>query len=207
MSAAIPEKRNLFKELKAEYCQPKAPKLVEPSVGSYLAMDGQGAPGGDAYQACMEALYGMAYTIKFARKGEGADFVVCKLEGLYAIEISFEEFAALPQEQWKWRMMIRLPEGVEDAHLVSARAALLKKGKTGDFDSVRLEEMHESQCVQMLHVGAYDEEQRTLDVMLAFCAENNLKPHQWHHEIYLSDPRRVPSEKLKTILRLPVKGN
>ena len=124
MSAAVTEKRNSFKELKAEYCQPKTPKLVEASRGSYLAMDGQGAPGGNAYQACLEALYGMAYTIKFARKAEGADFVVCKLEGLYAIGMPLDKFAAL-----------------------------LKKGKNGDFDAVRLEEIEEGQCVQMLHVG------------------------------------------------------
>ena len=203
---AAAEKVNLFKELKAEYCQPKTPKLVEPTSGFYLAMDGKGGPGGDAYQACMEALYGMAYTIKFARKAEDADFVVCKLEGLFAIDIPLEDFAALPKEEWVWRMMIRLPAGVVDAHLVDARAALLKKGKTGAFDSVRLEQIDEGPCVQMLHVGAYEEEQRTLDAMLEFCTEQNVKPHRWHHEIYLSDPRRVPSEKLKTILRLPVKA-
>jgi hypothetical protein len=152
----------------------------------------------------MEALYGMAYTIKFARKAEAADFVVCKLEGLYAINIPLDDFAALPPEQWQWRMMIRMPEGVTNRYLGHARAALLKKGKSGSFDDVRLESVNEGPCVQMLHVGAYEEEQRTIEAMRAFCTEQNLGPHCWHHEIYLSDPRRVPSEKLKTILRWPV---
>jgi hypothetical protein len=204
--AAAAEKVNLFKELKAEYCQPKKPKLVEPTCGNYLAMDGQGGPGGDAYQACMEALYGMAYTIKFARKAEGADFVVCKLEGIYGIDMPMAEYAAQPMEEWAWRMMIRMPDGVVDELLVAARATLAKKGKTGAFDSVRMEMVDEGPCVQMLHVGPYEEEQRTFDQMLEFATEQGLKPHRWHHDIYLSDPRRVPAEKLKTILRLPVKG-
>lgn len=194
----------MFKELKAEYCQPKKPKLITPTAANYLAMDGKGGPGGDAFQACMEALYGMAYTIKFARKDEGADFVVCKLEGLYGIGQSMEEFAAQSQDEWSWRMMIRLPDGVAESHLVAAREALAKKGKTGAFDSVRLELMDEGQCVQMLHVGPYEEEGRTFDQMLDFATEQGLTPHRWHHDIYLSDPRRVPAEKLKTILRLPV---
>jgi hypothetical protein len=205
MSGATPAKRDLLKELKAEYCQPKMPQLVEPTRGDYLAMDGRGGPGGDAFQGCMEALYGMAYTIKFARKAEGADFVVPKLEGLYGIGMPAAKLAALPQEQWDWRMLIRMPDGVTATHLHDARAALQDKGKQADFDAVRLEPMEEGSCVQMLHVGPYEEEQRTLDAMLEFCAESQLQPYGWHHEVYLSDPRRVPPERLKTILRLPVR--
>jgi len=88
----------------------------------------------------------------------------------------------------------------------AARAALRSKEKPGDFDAVRLERIEEGRCVPCLHVGPYETEAETVERMDAFCEENALTPHLWHHEVYLGDPRRVPPERLKTILRRPVEG-
>ena len=206
MPTSQPEKRNLFRELKQEYCQPKAPRLVETSSGAYLAADGQGGPGEELFQNRVGALYAMAYTVKFDCKFAGADFVVGKLETLYGVDMPLDRLGETPKERWRWRMLIRVPEFVTEKHLAAARAALREKDKPGDFDAVRLETIEEGHCVQMLHVGPYEQERRTLDVMQAFYAANDLEPRLWHHEIYLSDPRRVPPEKLKTILRQPVGG-
>lgn len=88
--------------------------------------------------------------------------------------------------------------------LDAARTTLGEKGKEGDFGAVRLETIEEGPCVQLLHVGPYEEEQRSIEVLRAYMEENCLRPHMWHHDVYLNDPRRVPAERLKTILRQPI---
>ncbi len=197
MTDSKTEKINLFKELKQDYCQPKTPRRVNIAAALYLAAEGSGAPGDDSFQACIGGLYGMAYTIKFACKEAGRDFVVGKLEGLY-------DLTAPPSGDCKWRMLIRVPEFVTEKDLAAARTSLTEKGKEGDFAAVVLEQIEEDDCVQMLHLGPYDQEGETVAQMDSYCKVEGLTPHRWHHEIYLSDPRRVPAEKLKTILRRPV---
>ncbi|MGB0951699.1 MAG: GyrI-like domain-containing protein [Planctomycetota bacterium] len=197
-------KINLVKELKEEFSTAKKCKLLDVSDAQYLAVDGKGSPGEDAFADAVGALYGMAYTIKFACKDRDEDFVVGKLEALYAKGVPMEEYVARPKEEWEWTMMIRMPEVVTEADMEPAREALRKKGKTEDFGAVRLEAIEEGRCVQMLHLGPYEEEAVTGAAMIAFCEEQGVRPHRWHHEIYMSDPRRVPAEKLNTLLRFPV---
>ena len=146
----------------------------------------------------------MAYTLKFASKFAGRDFVVCKLEGLYFAD-GDTPLEDLPKAEWKWTLMMRVPDFIGDADLDAARKQLREKGKEGDFDAVRLETIDEGSCVQMLHVGPYENEHETLAAMATFMADEGLVPNGHHHEIYLSDPRRVPAEKLRTILRHPVR--
>jgi hypothetical protein len=206
MAAANADKLDLYKMHRAEYAAPKKPTLVETKPAEYMVVEGQGAPGGEIFQAKIEALYGMAYTAKFQSKFAGRDYTVCKLEGIYGIGgQKATDFQKLPPEQWKWRLLIRVPDFISDEQLDEARKTLRERGKEGDFDDVHLETIDEGLCVQMLHVGPYEEEQRTVDAMKAFADEQGWKPHMWHHEIYLSDPRRVPQERLKTILRHPVR--
>lgn len=102
-------------------------------------------------------------------------------------------------------MMIRTPEFIEQRDLESAAAKLIEKKKGEGVDRVKLERIDEGRCVQMLHVGPYDKEHETIAEMLAFARERDLAVHGLHHEVYLSDPRRVPPERLKTILRQPVR--
>lgn len=204
MATPKTEKVDLFKLHKDDYVKPKAPLLIELAEARFLAVDGVGSPGGEMFAARIGALYGMAYTIKFTSKFAGRDFAVCKLEAVYGAGGRFAELGELPQEEWPWRMLIRVPEFIGDGDLDAARATLREKKKPGDFDAVRLDTITEGSCVQMLHVGPYEEEERTIALINAFCADEGLTPHRWHHEIYLSDPRRVPPERLKTILRQPV---
>lgn len=199
------EKIDLYKLHKAEYAAPKKPKLIETEPAQFMVVSGTGGPGGDVFQNRVEALYAMAYTTKFISKSAGQDFTVCKLEGLYGIDgQSFENLSKISQDKWKWKLMIRMPDFVDDDQLDKTRSTLRDKGKEGSFDEVSLESIEEGLCVQMLHLGPYDQEEQTLEVMSEFVSEQELKAHRWHHEIYLSDPRRVPPEKLRTILRQPV---
>ncbi len=206
MSESKAEKIDLYKLHKAEYATPKKPMIVETNPALYMAVDGSGQPGGDVFQDRVGALYGMAYTVKFQSKFAGRDFVVCKLEGLWGVgEQAGNCFAEIPPEEVKWKLMIRMPEFVGEDQLAEARASLHEKGKVGDFESVRLETIDEGPCVQMLHLGPYEQEGETVERMMTFAAEQGYEPHMWHHDIYLSDPRRIPPERLKTIVRHPVK--
>jgi hypothetical protein len=203
------QKIDIFKLHKAEYGAGKKPALVETSRAMYLEVAGQGAPGGDDCQAAIAALYGMAYTVKMGRKADGkGDYTIGKLEGVYWTADGTDLATASP-DQWCWRLMIRTPESVDgfpitDEDLDTARARLRDRKKDEGSQLVKLAFLEEGPCVQMLHVGPYEKEHETIAVMLEFCRGEKLAPHGRHHEIYLSDPRRVAPEKLKTILRLPV---
>ncbi len=207
MTTTPQDKVDLLKLHKSEYAKPKKPALIDTTEAQYMVVDGAGEPGGDAFQKAMEALYGMAYTVKFGCKFSGRDFAVCKLEGLWGVGGDGKaDMSDMTAADFKWQMLIRMPDFVTDEDLDNARAQLKEKGKEGDFDAVRLETLDEGQCVQMLHVGPYEDGQKTtVPEMQAFIEEQGLKRRLWHHEIYLSDPRRVAPEKLKTIIRLPVK--
>jgi hypothetical protein len=194
-------KLDLYKLHKAEYVTPKKPVLVRMKPAQYLAISGQGAPGGERFIACIGALYGMAFTIKMTRKFAGKqDYAVCKLEAQWP---ATGDFTSLPKEQWKWKMMIRTPDFIAQRDLKGAVATLLKRGKPREVAEVKLETIDEGECVQMLHVGPYDKECETIAQMQSFAESKGLKLAGAHHEIYLSDPRRVPPERLKTILRQP----
>jgi hypothetical protein len=129
------------------------------------------------------------------RKSAGrGDFKVCALEGLYW-DIDNAD------ETMNWKLLIRVPEFITERDLADAVAALKKKGKGTEVDHLQIETLDERRCVQMLHVGPYTEEPATVARMEAFAKENSCALGGRHHEIYLSDPRRVPPERLRTILR------
>jgi hypothetical protein len=197
-------KVDLFKLHKAEYAAPRKPVLIEVKPAHYLTASGQGVPGGEVFQARIGALYAAAFTVKMTRKFAGLqDYAICKLECEYFFDEAHDP-AKLPPDQWRWRLLIRTPEFVTRDDLDQATATLLKKGKGAGLEAVKLETITEGLCVQMLHVGPYDRECETLALMKAFAAQKGLRFRGPHHEIYLSDPRRVPPERLKTILRDPV---
>lgn len=197
-------KIDLFKQHKGEYVAPSSPVLITVGDALYLAVTGRGEPGGEEFQRKVGALYGVAYTIKMTRKFAGkGDYVIGKLEGQYWSDAG----EAAPFESggsMNWRLMIRTPEVVGSADLTDAVDKLTAKGKGDGADQVELRSINEGRCVQMLHVGPYDKEDETVQQMLAFARSQGLSFRGPHHEIYLSDPRRVAPEKLRTILRLPV---
>lgn len=199
-------KIDLYKQHKAEYEAKRTPALVTVEPAHYLAVAGRGEPGGEPFVAKIGALYTAAFTIKMTNKfAGGQDYAVSKLEGLWWGRTREGEFFSEPRATWNWKLLIRVPDFITQAHLDRAVADALKKGKPADVKEVRLETIDEGLCVQMLHVGPYEQESTSIAAMLELAQTNKLKRHGLHHEIYLSDPRRVAPEKLRTILRLPVR--
>jgi len=200
------DKIDLYKQHKDQYVTPKKPVLVTMDEVTYLTVSGRGAPGGPEFTEKIGALYGAAFTIKMTRKFAGQqDYVVSKLEAQWWLDGESCDFVNAPKEQWNWRLMIRTPAFVAQKELDDAARKLIEKGKAPGADQVKLESIAEGLCVQMLHVGPYAEEGRSISIMNAFAEQQGLTFHGRHHEIYLSDPRRITPEKLKTILRIPVR--
>jgi hypothetical protein len=199
-----PKKLDLRKELKAEYAAPKRPRVVETSPGRYLAIQGRGEPGLAEFQAAIEAIYTLAYTLKFAFKMEkGRDYGVMCLEAEYWA--AGQDLTTVPKSQWKWRFLVRTPDFVTEEDVAEVRTRCLAKGKTPLVKKVKLVSLDGGPAVQMLHIGPYDSCGPTYEAMRAFAQEESRKIRGRCHEIYISDPRRVPPERLKTILRLRVR--
>ena len=199
------KKLDLYKEHKAEYVTPKKPVLVKTRPAKYLTITGKGKPGGELFQKHIGALYGAAFTIKMTRKFAGQDYKVCHLEGLWWGDKEGLDFSAMPLDQYSWKLIIRVPDFIQKKDLDSAVRALKEKGKGPEVAEVKLEKIKEGLCVQMLHVGPYHDEVKTIAQMMNMAQEKGLACQVPHHEIYLSDPRRVPPARLRTILRFSVR--
>lgn len=200
------EKIDLFKLHKDQYVAPKQPQLVEIHKAKYLTISGRGEPGGEEFSTKIGALYGAAYTVKMTRKFAGKqDYTIGKLECLLWVDDEGKDFSSVDPTQWNWQFLIRTPDFVENNELETAIETLLKKGKDPEVRQVAFESLKEGLCVQMLHIGPYDKEGETVEKMEAFAEQQGMEFHGRHHDIYLSDPRRVPPERLKTILRHPVR--
>ncbi len=202
------------KEYKAFYLPKNKPELVTVSPMQYVAVRGQGDPNeeGGAYQAAISVLYAIAYTIKMSKMGDHRiegyfDFVVPPLEGFWqqagAAGVDYGNKAA-----FQWISCIRLPDFVTQADFDWAKGEALRK-KGLDCSAAELLTVDEGLCVQMLHMGPYDDEPASAALMNAFLVqngyENDFASGRQHHEIYLSDPRKTAPEKLKTVLRHPIK--
>jgi hypothetical protein len=174
----------------------------------YVAIDGRGDPNtSPAYANSVEALYGVAYALKFAsRKTLDRDFVVGPLEGLWRADDP-TAFTSRDKEAWEWTMMIGQPDWITEDLVRTAVDDVSKKKVLPALGDLRLLTLTEGTCVQILHIGSYDDETPTLERLHRhYLPENGLTFNGDHHEIYLSDARRTPPAKLKTILRQPVKS-
>ena len=201
------DKLDLYQEFADDYATPRAPALVRPHRAQYLAIEGQGEPGGAMFATRLGLLYNLAFTIKMARKFSGkGDYAVCKLEGLWwGKNGSGVSFLDEPRTSWRWKLLIRTPDFIRAADRKAALAQLRERGKDQAVADVELISLSEGLSVQMLHVGPYASEPESLGRMEGFATAQGLEPHGLHHEIYLSDPRRVAPSRLKTILRMPVR--
>lgn len=199
------KKLDLYQLHKSEYVTPREPVLIKVGPAQYLSIAGRGAPPSDEFQAKLSALYNVAFTIKMAKKFAGQDYTVCKLEGLWWADGKGTEFLKTSKDQWRWKLMIRTPDFIGGNELQAAVSNLRKKGKPAEVSSVTLEDLKEGSCLQVLHVGPYDAEAGTIAKMRDLARVQGLSFHGLHHEIYLSDPRRVAPPRLRTILRYPVR--
>lgn len=202
------------KEYKEFYLPPKVPGIAEIPTMNYVAVRGKGNPNDPdrEYKRAMSLLYGISFTIKMSYKGshriEGYfPYVVPPLEGLWWQDgISGIDYAH--KDSFQWISMIRLPEFVTKEEFDWAVREAETKKQT-DFSRAEFFTYNEGLCVQCMHIGSYDDEPATLRKMEAFLSENGYQPdfsgERLHHEIYLSDPRRTAPERLKTVIRQPIK--
>lgn len=204
-----------YKKEYREFYMPKAkPEIVSVPSMNYIAVRGTGDPNveGGAYKTSIGLLYGIAFTIKMSKLGsrqiEGYfDYVVPPLEGFWRQE-GVEGFDYRRKEDLHWISVIRLPDFVKQEDLSWAIEEAERK-KNQDFSAVEFLTVEEGLCVQMLHLGHFDEEPKSIDLMDAFIAEqgfeNDFSPARMHHEIYLSDARKVPPERWRTVIRHPIR--
>ena len=193
------------KDLKHLYNPPKGKfTVVDVPPLTFLMLDGHGDPNtAPEYVEAVQALYGMAYTIKFALKAQGVDFPVGPLEGLWWVS-DMTRFTMADKSEWDWTMMILQPDAVTEAVVEAARAEATRKKGSPALERVRFEAFHEGPSVQTLYLGAYADEGPTIAAMHRFAEEQGYALRGKHHEIYLGDPRRSAPDKLKTIIRQPV---
>lgn len=202
------------KEYKEFYMPKSKPAIVDVPAMNFIAVRGKGDPNtpGGEYQAAMSMLYGIAFTIKMSKLGEHRidgyfDYVVPPLEGFWwqdgAAAIDYTR-----KDEFRWVSLIRLPDFVTEADFDWAVAEATRK-KKADFSKAEFLRYDEGLCAQCMHVGAYDDEPATIALMDAFMNENgyalDITDTRYHHEIYLSDARKVPPERRKTVIRQPIK--
>lgn len=191
------------------------PSIVEVPTMNYIAVRGKGDPNAEngEYKASIGLLYGIAFTIKMSKlddhRIEGYfDYVVPPLEGFWWQDGAENGIDYAHKENFEWISLIRLPDFVTEADLDWAISEATRK-KKADFSKVEFLTYNEGLCVQCMHVGPYDDEPATVAQMHAYAEQNGYKPDvtdtRYHHEIYLSDARKVAPEKLKTVIRHPIK--
>ena len=202
------------KEYKEFYMPKNKPEIVQIPPMNYIAVRGKGNPNveGSEYKQSIGLLYGIAFTIKMSKKGSHQiagyfDYVVPPLEGLWWQE-NIKGIDYSRKEDFHFISMIRLPDFVTKKDFEWAIGEAEKKKKE-DFSKVEFLTYNEGLCVQCMHIGAYDDEPATVELMHSFMTaegyELDITDKRLHHEIYLSDARRVAPEKLKTVIRHPVR--
>lgn len=183
-------------------------RLVEVPETQYLMLDGHGDPNTDpSFAEALEALYPVAYKMKFASKQElGRDYVVPPLEGLWwADDMEVFTSGALDKSRWHWTLLLMVPGWIDRSFFGQALERVGKTSPPARLGDIRFESLAEGLCVQTLHVGSFDDEGPLLERMHQdFIPASGLRMAGTHHEIYFSDIRKTAPEKLRTLLRQPV---
>jgi hypothetical protein len=215
------DKLDYKKEYKNLYQPKTVPMLVDVPKMKFIMVDGKGNPNDESgeYVKAIELLYGLSYTIKMSNKSGNApsdffEYVVPPLEGLWWTEVD-RPFDTSQKDKLIWTAMIRQPEFVTEEVFNWAVDELNKRKSQLDTSKARLEEFAEGLCVQMMHLGPYDTEAVTVKAIDDFAAANGYVNAisevrqdgtiRRHHEIYLNDPRKVAPEKMKTVVRHPIR--
>lgn len=218
----MPEVFDYKKAYKDLYMPKQKPVLIDVPAMNFIMVDGEGDPNDSPqYQEAMEILYGLSFTIKMSKMGGRQpvgyfEYVVPPLEGLWWLAgDKFDNTKPVEKSEFLWTSMIRQPEFVNQDVFAWAFETLKKKKPHLDLAKARLETFTEGLCVQMMHIGPYDAEPATIARMEQFAQDNgyfnaisDILPGgqvRRHHEIYLGDPRKTAPEKMKTVIRHPVK--
>ncbi|MDR1237922.1 MAG: GyrI-like domain-containing protein [Propionibacteriaceae bacterium] len=199
------------KEFKDLY-QPKTTPVVVDVPGIVaIAIDGVGDPNtSESYQQAIEVLYGLSYAIKMGNKAT-LEYVVAPLEGFWCLTDDFTGTGApiTDKRKFVWTAFIRQPDFVTAEVFAAAKAGLAKKKPGLDTSGAKLESFTEGLCVQAMHIGPYDDEPATIAMLDQYASANgyvvDIDDQRRHHEIYLSDPRKVAPEKLRTVIRHPIR--
>lgn len=198
-----------FKKEMRELYRPSAKdfEFIDVPEMQFLMVDGRGDPNtAQEYTDAVEALYALAYKLKFmSKKQMEKDYVVPPLEGLWWAEDMRSFSSERDKNKWEWTAMVMQPDWITQEMLAEAREQVAKSKDLAALRKLRLEAYREGLSAQILHIGSYEDEAPTLRRLHEeFLPENDYEPAGKHHEIYLSDPRRVAPEKLKTVLRQPI---
>lgn len=205
----MPDKIDFKRQYKTLYtASPKRISLVDVPKLPFLTLTGQGDPETSPdFQGKVEALYGISFTLKFMNKetGWGPDYAVPPLEGLWWAD-KLTDFADMIRENWKWKLMILQPDFISEEMMEQSVAKVARKRPSPYPGQAKLESFTEGLSAQVLHVGPYREATETIRNLHEFIKANNYDLRGEHHEVYLSDPRRASPDKLRTIIRQPVRA-
>ncbi|MBK5240339.1 GyrI-like domain-containing protein [Clostridium sp.] len=204
----IAEKIDYKKKYKDLYLPKQKPMVVDVPAMTFIMVNGSGNPNNEdgEYHKAVELLYGLAYTIKMSKRNG------CEPEGLWWLEDDNMDFTL--KDKYCWNSMIRQPEFVTKEVFEWACEKLKRKKPKIDTSKAYFETFSEGLCVQIMHIGPFDDEPKSVKLIESYLSENNFKDAistaypdgriRRHHEIYLSDPRKTSPEKMKTVLRHPV---
>jgi hypothetical protein len=200
------DKVDLKKELNQLYNPSgKEISVVDVPEMNFLIVDGTGAPASPQYVEAVEALYSVAYTLKFmVKKGRGVDYAVMPLEGLWWMD-DMTKFSAQSKDQWKWTAMIMQPSYVTAEDFRAAVEQVRKKKNPPALPKLRFESFKEGPAAQIMYIGLFSDEGPTIQKIHAYIQNSGHQLSGKHHEIYLNDPSKTAHEKLKTIIRQPMK--
>jgi hypothetical protein len=204
-------KIDLTKTDKHYFTAKVTPDIVALSKAKYISIPGKGDPSAREFSENIEALYSTAYQLKFHSKNNGQDFVVSKLEGLWWFDEALFKTIPLadapvevPRIKWQYRLLIRVPDFINQISIDIAKHTALKKKKLTRINKIECFELNEATAVQVLHIGTFETETISLAKLDSFIKDNHLSRNGVHHEIYLSDFRTTAPDRLRTILREPV---
>lgn len=206
----MPEKWEL-KKARPDYLKAgAAPIVLDLAEAPYLFISGRGAPPSEAFENAIQSLYSVAYTLKFMGKDKLHDFAVGPLESQWFFDYDPAKLNdpsqpwAAPPETWRWNLLIQVPP--DATALATAKKQTKRKHDLREIDEIELKHVTPGVCAQVLHLGPYESEPATFRRLDDWLRDRGLVHREpFHWEIYLSDPRRTKPERLKTILRVPVR--
>ena len=197
---------DLKKELKNLYSpSAKEVSVVDVPAMNFLLIDGQGSPSSPQYHEAIEALFSVSYALKFmVKKAQGVDYGVMPLEGLWWVD-DMTKFSAERKDEWKWTAMIMQPKYVTEKDVKATIEQTRKKKNLPALPKLRFESFHEGKAAQIMHVGPFSAEGPNIAKIHDAIRKSGHALSGKHHEIYLNDPSKTAPEKLKTVLRQPMK--